>query len=101
MQITSRQKKILRIFINSFFGPLLFIWVSYSVYQQIRQQSDLEKSWQQIRESFNTSMIANLFGVFILMLVNWSVETFKWKLAVAKIQQVSFFTAFKAVLSGI
>ena len=35
------------------------------------------------------------------MLVNWTIETFKWKLAVQKIQRVGFFTAFKAVLSGV
>ncbi len=39
--------------------------------------------------------------VLLLMLVNWSVETIKWKLAVQKIQKVDFFTAFKAVLSGV
>jgi hypothetical protein len=46
-------------------------------------------------------MIWNLVAVFVLMFVNWSVETFKWKLAVAKIQQIDFMTAFKAVLSGV
>ncbi len=39
--------------------------------------------------------------VVLLMLINWSVETIKWKLAVQKIQKVDFFTAFKAVLSGV
>ena len=46
-------------------------------------------------------MIWNLVAVLVLMLVNWTIETFKWKLAVQKIQQVGFFTAFKAVLSGV
>lgn len=35
------------------------------------------------------------------MVINWSIETIKWKLAIKKIQQVSFLTAFKAVLSGV
>ena len=101
MQITDRQKKILRIFISSFLGPILFLWLSYSIYRQIRQQPGLEQSWQHIRQSFGSSMIWNLAGVVLLMLVNWSIETFKWKLAVQKIQRVDFFTAFKAVLSGV
>lgn len=46
-------------------------------------------------------MIWNLAGVLLLMIVNWSIETFKWKLCVQKIQQVSFSVAFKAVLSGV
>lgn len=101
MQITSKQKKSIRIFINYFLGPLLFVWVSYSIYHQVQQQPGLEKSWQHIRQSFNSGMIWNLVAVILLMLVNWSIETIKWKLAVQKIQQVGFFTAFKAVLSGV
>jgi Lysylphosphatidylglycerol synthase TM region len=101
MQITSKQKKSIRIFINYFLGPLLFVWVSYSIYRQVQQQPGLEKSWQHIRQSFNSGMVWSLIAVVLLMLINWSIETIKWKLAVQKIQQVGFFTAFKAVLSGV
>jgi MFS family permease len=34
------------------------------------------------------------------MIINWGIEAFKWKISVQRIQQVSYFTAFKAVLSG-
>lgn len=101
MKITSRQNKNIRIFINYFLGPVLFIWLSYSIYHQLQQQPDLGKSWQHIRESFNSGMIWNLAAVLVLMLANWIIETFKWKLAVQKIQKVGFLTAFKAVLSGV
>ncbi len=36
-----------------------------------------------------------------LMLVNWSIEAFKWKLSIQKIQPISFSKAFKAVFSGV
>ena len=101
MQITDRQKKFLRIFISSFLGPILFIWLSYSIYRQILHQPRLEQSWKHIKQSFNSGTIWKLAAVFILMLANWSIETFKWKLAVQKVQRINFFTAFKAVLSGI
>src|SRR5688572_25018804 len=101
MQITVRQKRTIRTFINYFLGPLLFIWVSYSIYHQVRQQPGLEKSWQHIRQSFGGAMIWNLIATILLMFVNWSIETIKWKLAVEKIQRISFFTAFRAVLSGV
>jgi len=101
MQISSKQKKSIRIFINYFLGPLLFAWVSYSIYRQVQHQPGLEKSWQHIRQSFNSGMIWNLVAVVLLMIANWSIETIKWKLAVQKIQRVGFFTAFKAVLSGV
>ncbi len=101
MRINSDQNKKIRRFINTFLGPVLFIWLSYSVYRQIRSQPDLETSWQHIRQSFNSGMWWNLAAVFVLMLVNWSLETAKWKLAIEKIQKISFFTAFKAVVSGV
>lgn len=92
--------KNIKIFVNYFLGPVLFIWVSYFIYNQIRRQPDIEKSWQLIRQSFGSSMVWNLIAVFLLMIVNWGIEAFKWKLSVQKIQQVSYFTAFKAILSG-
>jgi uncharacterized membrane protein YbhN (UPF0104 family) len=101
MRITITQRKSVRTFINYFLGPLLFVWLSYSIYNQVSQQPGLEKSWQHIRESFGGVMIWNLAGTLVLMVANWSIETIKWKLAIQKIQRVSFFKAFKAVLSGV
>lgn len=95
-----RLNKNIKIFVNYFLGSLLFIWVSYSIYNQIQHQSDLKKSWEHIRESFGGPMILNLIAVFILMIVNWGIEAFKWKLSVQKIQRLTFFTSFKAILSG-
>lgn len=39
--------------------------------------------------------------VFILMFANWSLESLKWKISVRHVQPVSFFTSFKAILSGV
>jgi len=93
--------RFLRVFINYFLGPLLFIWLSWSIYRQIMQQPDLEKAWERIRASFNSPLLWNLGGTILLMLVNWSVEAVKWKISVKQVQQVSFFKAFLAVLSGV
>ena len=101
MYITARQKRTIRIFIKYFLGPLLFIWVSYSIYQQVKQQPGLEQSWQHIRQSFGGAMIWNLVATVLLMFANWSIETIKWQSAVQKIQRIDFLTAFRAVLSGV
>ena len=39
--------------------------------------------------------------VILLMIINWAIESLKWKLAISKIQKVSFAKAFMAVLSGV
>lgn len=100
MRITEKQRKNGRIFINYLLGPILFAWLSYSIYTQIRQQPDLERSWNLIRNSSGTFMLMSLIAVFLLMLVNWGIEAIKWRLSVQRIQRVGLFTAFKAILSG-
>lgn len=101
MQSKSRHTRIFKLLINYFLGPLLFIWLSYSIYTQIINQPDLGRSWQHIEDSFNSGRIWILLATMLLMLVNWGIETVKWKLAVQRVQDVSYTTAFKAVLSGV
>ncbi|MES1215544.1 MAG: lysylphosphatidylglycerol synthase domain-containing protein [Bacteroidota bacterium] len=93
--------KNIKIFINYLLGPLLFVWLSWFIYREIKNQPDLKRTWLHIRASFNSPLLWNLIAVVLLMIVNWSIETLKWKLAINKIQKVNFLKAFKAVLSGV
>ncbi len=95
------RRKNIKIFINYLLGPLLFIGLSYSIFRQIKGQSDLSQAWNRIRQALNSQMLWNLFAVIVLMIINWSIEAVKWKLSVKKIQQVTYLRAFKAVLSGV
>jgi len=88
-------------FINYFLGPLLFLWLSWSIYHHIQHQPNLEKAWERIRDSFTSPLIWNLVLAIVLMIVNWSIEAVKWKLSIRTVQEVSFIRAFKAVLSGV
>jgi hypothetical protein len=100
--LKNKNKKILRIFFNYFFGPLLFCWLSYSVYRQILHQPNLHSSWVSIKqslESFNGACL--FFSVLFLMIVNWSLEAVKWKLSVHAVQPISFSRAFKAIMTGV
>lgn len=90
-----------KLFINYFLGPLLFAWLSWSIYRQIKKQPDLETAWFSIRASFSTPLVWNLVAVVLLMFVNWGIEALKWKISVKPVQQVSFFKAFRAILSGV
>ncbi len=48
-----------------------------------------------------TSFLIVLPGIFILMLINWGIETWKWRYLIRKIEEIRFFFAFQAVLTGI
>lgn len=93
--------KNIKIFINYFLGPLLFIWLSWSIYRQIKNQSGLEQAWNSIRASLGSPMLLNLVAVVVLMAVNWSIEAIKWRISIREIQKVSFIKALQAVLSGV
>ncbi len=91
----------IKIFINYVLGPLLFLWLSYSLYTQVKKQPDLLQPWDQIKRTKPASVITYTGIVFLLMLFNWLIEAWKWKLAINKVQPIGLFKAFKAVLSGV
>ena len=93
--------KNIKIFLNYVLGPLLFAWLSYSVFKQIKDQPHLEESWVSIKASFSDARVLNFILVFILMFVNWSLEALKWKISVQNVQPVSFFRSLKAIFSGL
>ena len=95
------RNKTIKIFFNYFLGPLLFVGLSFSIYQQIRNQPHLKQSWDEIRASFFSVKIFFLFFATALIGVNWGLEALKWKLLVGTVRPVSFLSAYKAVLSGV
>src|SRR5438105_1258211 len=97
MKLTKNSK----LFINYFLGPLLLIWLSWSICHQIQQQPGLENAWMRIRASLNSPLAWNVIFVVLLMIMNWSVEAFKWKISVRSIQRIPFITALQAVFSGL
>lgn len=92
--------KKLKIFLNYFVGPVLFVWLSYSIYRQVQRQGDVQQSWHLIRSAFAGPQLLKLLSVVALVLLNYGIEARKWQLLMARIQKVSFGRAFRAVLSG-
>jgi uncharacterized membrane protein YbhN (UPF0104 family) len=93
--------KSIKIFLNYFLGPLLFIWLAFSIYKQIQNQPHIENSWLHIKQSVQSYKAAYLLLVLLLMLINWGLEARKWQISVAAIEKISFVQAYKAVLSGV
>jgi hypothetical protein len=96
-----QMNKNIKIFINYFLGPLLFAWLSYSIYRQIVKQPQLEDSWLRIRQSFQSYKINYLIGAIFLITVNWGLEAWKWMISVRTFYPIKFMQAYKAVLSGV
>lgn len=96
-----RTGKNIKIFFNYIVGPLLGVWLFYSLYKQVKAQPHLQDSIH--------LMVQNLFGlqgwkfwtVILLSFINWGLEARKWQTLMVKLQPLSFYIAFKSVLSGV
>ena len=90
-------RKNIKLFLNYFLGPVLFIVLCWSLYRQIIHQPDLPQRWAQIRQSWKQPAF---WMVLLLMPVNWGLEALKWKLLLRPLERLSWLTSFKSVLAG-
>jgi hypothetical protein len=97
----NRLNKNIKLFLNYFLGPVLFVWVCYSVWKQISNQPDLEKHLQNIYSASTGSEAWKLLTVILLMFVNWGIEARKWQVLLSGLHSISFLQSFKAILSGV
>lgn len=72
---------------------------SFIIYKLIDEKSILYLS--EFLEGFNISSAFLLVTVFGLMIINWSLEAYKWKLLVSKYELISLKNAIKSVFAGI
>jgi uncharacterized membrane protein YbhN (UPF0104 family) len=93
-------KKKYKIFLNYVVGPILFLWLAYSIYQQVQHHQDLDQSWELIKQTVVEKGWTFFALVFVLMILNWGLEAKKWQLLASKVQPISYWSAYKAILSG-
>ena len=96
-----RTNKNIKIIFKYIIAPLLGAWLFYSLYQQIKAQPNLHQSIDLIKEAPFSAQAWKFWIVIILVFVNWGLEAKKWKLLITPVQPMSFFTAYKSVLSGV
>jgi uncharacterized membrane protein YbhN (UPF0104 family) len=81
----------------------LIILVTYGfIYRQVfveKKLHDIAVFFNRMVEQRQAWFMISL--ILFLMLINWGVETIKWRLLIEKIEKISFLRAFKAVLTGV
>ncbi|MFC1729675.1 lysylphosphatidylglycerol synthase domain-containing protein [candidate division KSB1 bacterium] len=82
---------------------LLIVILAYGfIYKQIFHRRDLDDVFEIIRSSIsslNFSLLLSL--IFVLMILNWGIESGKWKFLISKIEKISMIKSMEAVLTGI
>lgn len=97
----NQSNKNIKIILNRLIGPALFVWVSYSIYQQILKQPDLDASISYIKETFRVHQLWKFLPVVCLMGFNWILEAAKWKVLIYSLEPVSLIQSLKTVLAGL
>ena len=94
------RNKNIKIIINYFLGPLVFVLLSISIYQQIQHQPNWKESLLQLKKALTSSLAWMLLLAFILMFVNWGFEARKWQVAMRHLQSMSLWQSYKAIFTG-
>jgi hypothetical protein len=95
------RNKNIKILVNYGLGPLLFIWFSYIIYQQVRTQPHLQDALHNLKQSVTGTQSWKIYMALVLVPVNWGFEARKWQVLIKPVETISFFKAFKAVLAGL
>jgi hypothetical protein len=93
--------KSIKILLKWIIGPLLAVWLFYSLYQQVKAQPDMDTSVALIKALPFGVDAWKFWLVILFVFVNWGLEARKWQLLMKVLQPISFITAFKAVLCGV
>ncbi len=96
-----RPDKKIKIFFNYILGPLLGLWLFYSLYKQVKEQPNLQESIQLIKQAPFGEYAFTFWIIIVLVFVNWGLEARKWQVILKKLERISYFNAFKGVLSGL
>jgi hypothetical protein len=96
-----KENKSIKIFLKYVLGPLLFIGLTWMVYKQLQSAPDLDRQWDLLLERFKGSGWWLIVWVILLMLLQWSLEAFKWKLMMRPLVDTGFIQALQTIFSGI
>jgi hypothetical protein len=79
---------------------LIFFVSLYYIYTTLIEKKSISDIGS-LFSNLNYISLVVVFMVFVMMFINWFIESIKWKLLISKLQHLSFFTSYKAVLTGL
>lgn len=79
----------------------LFAGLSILLYKQVVQHQEFDEVATIFTDGLSGNKSLIIAALFLTMLLNWGLETIKWRALVLKLEYIGFFTALKGVLFGI
>ncbi|MBL0102437.1 MAG: flippase-like domain-containing protein [Bacteroidetes bacterium] len=97
MQQSKRNKSIYGWFVLKMILAAAAFWF---IYHRITGRDELYL--EELKSALSTPSLGwQLALIFVLMFFNWLVEAWKWKLMMAKLEELSIFRSLEAVFSGL
>lgn len=96
-----RLSKKFKIFFNYIIGPLLAIWLFYSLYNQIKHQESFHEAIVQMKSAPFGKNGWKFWTILTLIFVNWGIEARKWQIILKPLCHLKYLSAFKSILAGI
>jgi hypothetical protein len=92
--------------LNKTYNFLLKIIIITASFGYISYQLFFNENYTKVMQLFSSSYslkktILMLLIIIVLMMINWSIEAYKWRYLINKIEKISFAKALKAILSGL
>ena len=94
-----RFKKI-RTTLNNSIGFILFLVCAVAIYNKVASNDNLNEFGDQIKQQFYTIGFFQWAVLIILFVLNYLMESIKWKLVLAELNPTSILKSFKSVLVG-
>jgi hypothetical protein len=92
--------KNIKLIVNYVAGPVIMFFLFYTVNRQLHKQPNWKDSIHQMFVAATGKQQWKLYCMILLMVVNWTLETTKWRIALLPIQFIRFDRAFRAILAG-
>ncbi len=80
---------------------VLLLAVSLFIFYKIIFAYKIDERYSSFSKEDHVNSFWFLVLALVLVLVNWGLESLKWKFLIQKFEKLSFFLSFKAVLSGV
>lgn len=98
MKTRSKVQKITNLLIQL----AIFLVTCLFIYHQVFHKTGLKELLLAMEQDLRRPEFkSGLMIVVLMMFVNWSIEAIKWRYLIVKVEKISFFKAFQAVLAGI
>ena len=95
--MTKYQKKILSYSIKAIVVSLAAVFI----YQKLVDNRNLNNFFQIIQQLENWKVYIIIGLIFLLMFVNWFLESLKWQFLISKVEKISLYKAVESVFCGL